>query len=175
MTTHSHKCAGCGTVWEHEDQDREGAEFDQSHSCPSCGRLATLVATDAAAAATNPAATKPKDQGHALETFHRFVDAALPTLHRSELATWIVLLRLAGEEAIGIDPSQIAIRAGCEYRAAQRALRSLRKAGLVQQVRKGGPGLGKSVYRVLRPKAPITWQYFEFNYMVARQRQNTGK
>ena len=78
----------------------------------------------------------------------RFIDKALPKLSRAEIAVWLILLRLAEKGGIvrNVPQWEIANRAGCDWRTVQRAMRTLKKAGLLK-VRTGRNG-ERSEYRV---------------------------
>ncbi len=84
-----------------------------------------------------------------MDLIQRFIDETLPTLQRAEIGTWLVLWRLAEEDGTVRDVPQwqIAHRVGCDGRTVQRAVRALKKAGLLK-TRKGRT-CETSEYRVM--------------------------
>jgi hypothetical protein len=80
-----------------------------------------------------------------------FVELRLRELTRAEVVVWLILYR---DERGGVSRtahSDMAKRGGLSTRAVVDALKSLRKRGLVETVRRGRMNVGISVHRLLPP------------------------
>jgi hypothetical protein len=45
---HKHRCPCCKTCWKHKDSASQGTceEFDEAHTCPTCGKEVTCKVMD---------------------------------------------------------------------------------------------------------------------------------
>jgi hypothetical protein len=80
-----------------------------------------------------------------------FVELRLRELTRAEVVVWLILYR---DERGGISRtahSDMAKRGGLSTRAVVDAVKSLRKRGLLETVRRGRMNVGPSVHRLLAP------------------------
>jgi hypothetical protein len=82
------------------------------------------------------------------QTLNTFVDGTLRGLNRSDMAAWLVLYRDCRDGIARTSLADMARRGGMDVRTASRAIRRLRKRGLVEVVRTGGLNRGPSTYRV---------------------------
>jgi hypothetical protein len=82
------------------------------------------------------------------QTLNAFVDGTLRGLSRSEMAAWLVLYRDCRDGTARTSLADMARRGGMDVRTAARAIRRLRKRGLVEVVRTGGLNRGPSTYRL---------------------------
>lgn len=100
-------------------------------------------------------AKKPKKKGSRrttrdrFSTLNAFVDAGMVGLMKTEIATWLVLYRDTRDGTACTSEESIAARIGCSRRAVVKAVKSLRRRGLLIQVFRGGLNRGPSRYRVL--------------------------
>ena len=105
-----------------------------------------------------PAKRKPSRRGNTVRRrfalLNAVADAALPRFKgRAELAAWLVLFRHAKADGIATaSAADLARRAGCSESAMRRALKRLRKAGLVERIKRGTLAGGPSVWRLLAPE-----------------------
>lgn len=82
-----------------------------------------------------------------------FIDGELPRRTRAELAAWLLLYRHAKPDGIvTASVTDLSRRAGCCESAMRRALKRLRKTGLVERVKRGTLAGGPSVWRLLTPE-----------------------
>jgi len=77
-----------------------------------------------------------------------FIDFAMGTLTRNEIAVWLVLYRDTKDGTARTSQADMARRAGVSVRTVRNALGGLAKKGLLRVVRLGGIGRGPSTYRV---------------------------
>jgi len=78
-----------------------------------------------------------------------FADYSLAGLKRSEMAVWLLLYRDTKPDGLArTSQVDLARRAGIDERTARRAVESLRRAGLLTVVHRGGLRRGTSAYRV---------------------------
>jgi hypothetical protein len=77
-----------------------------------------------------------------------FVDFSLADLSRAEIAVWLILYRDSRDGVARTSLSEIARRAGCNRGTVFRAVRDLKRRGLVKAVYRGGRSRGISRYRV---------------------------
>ena len=110
-------------------------------------RLTLPEPLDQPAPAVNPP-KKPPMKGQRFEVLNTFVDTSIGDLSRAEIAVWLVLYRDSRNGAAQSAQSWIAQRAGVDKSTVVRALSSLRAKGLIQQLKRGGPNAGISLYRV---------------------------
>ena len=82
------------------------------------------------------------------EMLNSFVDCELAECTRAELAVWLVLFRDSRKGMACTAQSWIAKRANVDVRTVRNAIGTLKRRGLVDVVKKGGPSAGLSVYRV---------------------------
>jgi len=80
-----------------------------------------------------------------------FVELRLRELTRAEVVVWIILYRDERGGVSKVAHSDMAKRGGLSTRAVVDALKSLRKRGLVETVRRGRMNVGISVHRLLPP------------------------
>jgi hypothetical protein len=93
---------------------------------------------------------RPKRVTYFFETFNGLVDLGLRQLSRSEIATYLILLRdTKPDGTASTSYNDIATRGGMSRMSAIRAVRSLIKRGVVEVVRRGGRGLGSTTYCVV--------------------------
>lgn len=82
-------------------------------------------------------------------TINDFADFTLRELDRAEIAVWLLLWRDTRPDGLArTAQSDLARRAGINRRTAVRAVKSLRRRGLLTRVYRGGLNRGMSVYRV---------------------------
>lgn len=82
------------------------------------------------------------------EMLNSFVDCQLAECTRAELAVWLVLYRDSRKGMACTAQSWIAKRANVDVRTVRTAIGKLKRRGLVDVVKKGGPSAGLAVYRV---------------------------
>lgn len=82
------------------------------------------------------------------EMLNSFVDCQLAECTRAELAVWLVLYRDSRNGTACTAQTWIAKRAGVDVRWVRNAIGKLKRRGLVEVVKRGGPNAGTSVYRV---------------------------
>lgn len=95
--------------------------------------------------------SKPKGRAKAGERFkvlNTFVDFTLEDLSRAEIAAWLILWRDTRDGTARTALDDLARRAGCNRGTAYRAVRRLRKLGLLKVVHQGGFAKGPSRYAV---------------------------
>lgn len=98
-------------------------------------------------------AAPAKRKSHAacgrFRTINTFADFTMRGLSRAEQAVWILLWRdTKGDGLAKASQANLAERAGIRERTARAAVKSLRDAGLLTVVSRGGLFVGPSVYRV---------------------------
>lgn len=91
---------------------------------------------------------KPKDNAGRFEILNGFVDCQLAECTGAEIAVWLVLFRDTRNGKACTAQSWIAKRAGVNVRTVRTALGKLKRRGLVEVVKKGGPSAGLAIYRV---------------------------
>src|SRR5437763_1021386 len=91
--------------------------------------------------------------GGRFQALNAFGEGVMAARDRRETAAWPVPYRDCRDGVARTSLSEVARRGGMDRRTAQRAVRRLRKRGLVEVVRRGGLNLGPSSYRVLVPPA----------------------
>ncbi len=89
-----------------------------------------------------------KNRRGRFEVLNGFVDASMAECTPSESVVWLVLYRDARNGVANTAQAWIAKRAGLTERTVRRALVGLQRHGLVDVLRKGGPSVGASLYRV---------------------------
>ncbi|MFN0054411.1 MAG: helix-turn-helix domain-containing protein [Planctomycetales bacterium] len=97
------------------------------------------------------------------QEINAFVDATLRELARAEIAVWLILWRDTKADGLArTSQADLARRGGFSERTAGRAVNSLRKAGLLTVVCRGGVRRGPSTYRLhphsrVAPPDDATW------------------
>lgn len=82
-----------------------------------------------------------------------FVDGELRRCTRSEIAAWLLLYRHARPDGIvTASVADLAFRAGCDESAMRRALKRLRRSGLVERIKRGTLVGGPSIWRLVMPE-----------------------
>jgi hypothetical protein len=93
---------------------------------------------------------KRKQATYFFETLNAFTDVGLRELSRSEGFTYFLLLRDTRPDGTARTSfGSIAERAGISRRQAIRAVQSLVNRGVVEVVKRGGRGIGPSIYCVV--------------------------
>ena len=116
--------------------------------------LAVPVALEVAPAFPKRANQRPrgghKDSKHngRFEVLNAFVDGSLAQCTKAEAAVWLVLYRDTKGGTAKTGQTWIAKRAGVNARTVRSALTKLKRRGLVDVVKRGGPSAGLAVYRV---------------------------
>lgn len=82
------------------------------------------------------------------QTVNRFVDETMRDLNPTAALVWLVLWRDERKGTASASLADLAERTGRSRRAVVYALRELRDAGLVKQIRRGAPGGQPNVYRI---------------------------
>lgn len=110
------------------------------------------------APAGKPAGTirgRRRDHADRFKTLNTFVDATLRDLSPREALAWLVLYRDTKPDGLARTGfTDLATRTGCSVATAKRVVKSLRRRGLVQRVRKGAPGSGPNVYKIVAAPLP---------------------
>lgn len=88
------------------------------------------------------------DQTNRFATLNSFVDGTMARLPRAAALIWLALWRDERRGLSRTGMTDLARRAGCNHRTARRAVATLERAGLLEQLRRGRLGSGPSVYRV---------------------------
>lgn len=100
--------------------------------------------------ATSTPRRKPaKCSAGRFKVLNTFIDFALRSLRRNEIAVWLVLYRDTKDGTARTSQSDIATRAGIARRTVVRSIKRLEERGLLRIVHRGGLSRGPSVYRVL--------------------------
>ena len=94
-----------------------------------------------------PAARKAQS-ARRFQALNSFVDRAMATLTRAELAVWVILFRDERDGTARTGRADLAHRAGCDRSTVTRALAGLVGRGLVEVTRRGGIRRGPNCYRV---------------------------
>ncbi len=93
--------------------------------------------------------TDAKTAGRRFQAVNAFADFTLAALSRAEIAVWLLLWRDTKPDGLArTSQADLARRAGIAERTVRRAIESLRTAGLVTLVYRGGLRRGSSTYRV---------------------------
>lgn len=80
------------------------------------------------------------------------IDRAMPRMHRTELAVWLLLYRHAKPDGIvSASVGDLARRTGSGERSVRYGLDQMRRAGLIRRLKRGTLAGGPSVYRLLHP------------------------
>lgn len=96
-----------------------------------------------------PEKTKRKrNVSERFQLLNTFVDFSMRHLNWSEIRVWMVLYRDSREGVARTSQEDIARRAGVSRVTVTRAIKRLKKCGLLQVVRQGGLGRGMSSYRL---------------------------
>jgi hypothetical protein len=123
-------------------------------------KVAGAVTSDPTGLAAPPAKIQPRggriqsgeDRGRPdrFRVLNDFVDGSMRDVGDGAAKAWFVLYRDTKPDGLArTGLSDMATRMGCSVSTAKRAVRALRKRGLLTLVRKGAPGVGPNVYRVL--------------------------
>ena len=119
---------------------------------PGCETLRPMAAEQDAAARGGEQRAPPKAKAHARGRFgviNAFVDFALRRVLRSDAVVWLVLWRDTKPDGLArTSGADMARRTGLHVSTVKRAVRRLRRAGLLVVVRRGSLRSGPSVYRV---------------------------
>jgi hypothetical protein len=105
---------------------------------------------------TKPAG-RPKGRRGARERWqllNTFVDCTMRGLGRADVAVWLVLYRDSEGGTAQVGQGRIAARAGVCRRTVTLAIGRLKRAGLVEVIRRGGIGRGLSAYRIRAVSKP---------------------
>lgn len=129
-----------------------------SRVLPPGSTLPSLETSEAVgAAASKPRAgsasrsQKRRSQGQRkrFATVNSFVDCRMRDLPRAAVAVWVALWRDERDGDSRTAMSDLARRVGCDKRTICRAIKRLRRDGLLEVVRKGGLSAGPNVYKVM--------------------------
>lgn len=90
------------------------------------------------------------------QTINDFVDHTMQTLKVRASLAWFTLWRNTKPTGLAkIAVSDLARRMGCSRDTAKRAIKDLRRAGLLKVVAPGSKGRGVSTYRLTMPEAHV--------------------
>ena len=121
---------------------------DSGRRAPSTNDRRARGTVDTDAPRGTPPTKRKRTAGDRFAVLNGFVDFSMRDLTRAELATWFVLYRDTRGGTASVSVRAIAERVGGDPRTVSRALRSLRRRGLVAVVFRGGLNRGVSRYRV---------------------------
>lgn len=111
----------------------------------------TLPPMNASPSKRTEAGTGAKDRKSTRDRFsvlNEFVDSSMDGLTKAELATWLCLYRDTRNGTASTSQTDIARRTKLSMRSVGKAIKKLRKSGLVAIVFQGGLNRGPSRYRV---------------------------
>ena len=130
---------------------------------PMPGPVAAALCNDTPGGRGTPknATTKPQTRSRRIQprrdqqppdrfrVLNNFVDGPMRRVSDGAVKAWFILYRDTKPDGLAkTGLSDMATRMGSSVSTAKRAVRDLRKSGLVTLVQKGAPGRGPNVYRV---------------------------